>query len=328
MIRWTLGAFSLLLIAPVLALTAPLEDYESRLRTALTSLQSAALPEREGALARMINLVPAEEEITWGNQKLKVNNAWLHELVGAFDEEADASKRQMIYQAMQTRLTALLEHVHRVRQQPGQDYQRERQRLAEILSQKEFQRHSTESWMGRLRRRVEEILARLARLFPNWQRDGDPVSRVLKILVWALAILVLYFFVRSIFSGFRREKRMKASGPQIILGTRMEPHTSPEALRQEALNLAQRREYRGAIRYLYISMLYELQQRGMLQLNAHSTNGEYLQRLRSAVAIYPMILYLTRRFDQCWYGKASPSEPEYQEFFDHYQTALSALSSQ
>jgi hypothetical protein len=229
---------------------------------------------------------------------------------------------------MQTRLAALIEHVQRVRQQPGRDYQRERQRLTEILSQKEFQRHHAESWMSRLRRRVEETLTRLARLFPKWQRGTDSISRVLEILVWLLAILVLYLLIKSILSGFRREQRMKVVGPPIILGTLMEPHTSPEALREEALKLAQRGEYRGAIRHLYISMLYELQERGMLQLNAHSTNGEYLQRLRSAVALYPMILYLTRRFEQFWYGKASPSEPEYQEFFDHYQTTLGTLSGQ
>jgi len=274
------------------------------------------------------DLIPPEEEITFGTQKLRVNNAWIHEAAGAFVQESDPMRRQAIYLEMQNRLAALLEQVQHVRQQPGREYLRERQELAAILSQREFQRHQTDSWMGRLRRWLADTLARVVRLFPGWQRGGSSFTRFLVILVWLLAGAVLYFLIRSIFSGFRREKQPRVSSHQAILGTVIEPHATPAELRTEAFKLAGQRDYRGAIRLLYISLLYELQERGLLQLGSGSTNGEYLRRLRSAVALYPLMLYLTRRFDQFWYGKGSPSEPEYQEFLDHYQTALGALTSQ
>lgn len=326
--RLALGSFGLLLLAPLLALAAPLTDYESRLQRALTSLQAAVPAARQDVLDQVTDLIPAEETVAWRNARWRVNNTWLHELARAFGQQSDETQRQLIYQAIQHRLAALLEHVQRVRQQPASDYQGERQRLTEILNRKEFQRHRAESWLSRLLRRAKEALAWLARLLPSWQRGSGPVPRLLEIIVWLLALIVVYVFLRHLLGGFRRDKQVLVPAQPSLSARSTALQTNPAALREEAMKLAQQGEYRSAVRYLYLSMLYELQERGLLQLNAPSTNSEYLQRLRPVVALYPTILYLTRRFEQFWYGEISPSDLDFQEFVAHYQTARSTLSGQ
>jgi hypothetical protein len=320
-------AFALSFLLPSLGLSASLKDYESRLQLVLETMRSANAQDREAALKQLSALFSPEEQISLGNQTIRVNNTWIHESLQAYDEEPDRTKRDAIYSGLQNRLAALLEHVQQAKQPIG-DARRERQHLAAILNQQGFQRHRTETWMSRLRQWVRERLARLFDLFPKWQRGGSPFARGLEILVGLLAAGVLVLSIRRILSRFRREERVRPSSHQVILGVPIESYATSGDLRGKALALAQQGDYRGAIRYLYISLLYDLQERGWLELNAAATNGEYLRQLRSAVTIYPAMLFLTRQFDRVWYGKASLSEPEYQEFFNQYQIAVSALTGQ
>jgi hypothetical protein len=327
MIRITLCVCYVASLIPNLVLAASLEDYQSRLQMGVKMLRSATAQERTAALDKLVRIIPSEEEVTVGTQAIKVNNAWIGQLGSSFARQTDLTKRQAIYLEIQGRLAALLDQVERARQATGGTTEHERRQLAGILDRREFQRHRHDTWMSRLRHWFGENMARLVKLVPGWQRGDSPLSRLLEMCVWIMAAAVVYFLGKSAVGGFRREKRIKPSGRQIILGTIIEPEARPGDVREQALALAQQGDYRGAIRHLYIALLYDMKERGVLQLEAGATNGEYLRRLRSTATIYPLMLYLTRRFDQVWYGNASPSEPEYHHFLDQYRGALSALEN-
>ncbi|MBI3950440.1 MAG: DUF4129 domain-containing protein [Acidobacteria bacterium] len=327
MARMTLRALALVLVLAAPLLGASLKDYQSRLQTYLEPLLSASAQEREQALNRLAELIPPEEDVSFGHQTIRVNNRWVHESLRTYAEETDPKRRQAIYAALVDRLAALLEQVRQAEQPSNQDARRERQQLAAILSQREFQQQQTQTWMSRFRRWIRDLLGRLFNLLPEWQRGSSPFSRLLEVLIWLLAFGVLFVLVRTLLGALRRERRPTPSDQQLISGVPIGSYKSPGDLLKKAAQLAQRGDHRSAIRYLYISLLYELQDRGLLELDAATTNGEYLRRLRSAVTIYPAMVYLTRQFDHIWYGKASPSESEYRECFSKYQTVVSALAA-
>ena len=93
-------------------------------------------------------------------------------------------------------------------------------------------------------------------------------------------------------------------------------------------SLALRGDFRAAIRKLYVSLLFELERQGMIRLQAATTNREYLAKIRQQVGLYPVMTFLTDRFDYFWYGKFTSSQTDFDEFLSRYREALKTRSAQ
>jgi hypothetical protein len=102
--------------------------------------------------------------------------------------------------------------------------------------------------------------------------------------------------------------------------------TSPSALRAEAMELAQKGEFRTAVRVLYLAVLLQWDERGKFLFDRALTNREVLERLRAgedAVSVQ-QLSPLVERFDRFWYG-AVPCSPE--EYADFSRLAAAAWES-
>jgi Domain of unknown function (DUF4129) len=83
---------------------------------------------------------------------------------------------------------------------------------------------------------------------------------------------------------------------------------------------------RAAIRKTYIALLVELGDRNVISLAQHKTNRDYLSQVRNAPTLYSNMSGLTERFERHWYGFASASQADWQEFRAGYNATLQTRS--
>ena len=89
-----------------------------------------------------------------------------------------------------------------------------------------------------------------------------------------------------------------------------------------ALAAARAGDFRTAVRKLYVSLLYELGERGLIELEDSATNYEYLKKVSRFNVLVPPMRYLTDRFDYVWYGMFPSTEEEFAAYFSRYQEAM------
>jgi hypothetical protein len=81
---------------------------------------------------------------------------------------------------------------------------------------------------------------------------------------------------------------------------------------------AREADFRQALRWLYLAVLYLLDSRQLLRYEPTRTNGEYLRQLRRAEqapeAVQEPFRALTTRFETSWYGDAATVDSDYREF--------------
>lgn len=185
-----------------------------------------------------------------------------------------------------------------------------------ILARPEFQAEP-ENLLDQLYQRILEILQKvLDFLIPDSGQLPLPIPRWLVIgtPVLVLAGILAYIF-RDIWRSVLREVELsdEDSHDSEIL-------SSGQASRR-AQQLSSSGDYRQAVRYLYLSALLLLDERGLLRYNRTLTNREYLRQLSSrpdlASRLYPVI----DTFDRVWYGFETIDEQSY----TRYSGQVSAL---
>lgn len=172
--------------------------------------------------------------------------------------------------------------------------------LETILRRAEFQVEPATP--SRLAQWWEDLLERidrfLARLLPESSAGG--AGRVLAALlnlagVIALAALVAYTVNQLLLSlAAEAHLRMEGGDGGALL-------TADSAF-QRAQELAEGRDYRTAVRYLYLSTLLTLDERGLLRYDRSKTNREYLRSVASQPALAATLREVIDVFDRVWYG--------------------------
>lgn len=172
--------------------------------------------------------------------------------------------------------------------------------LEAILSRAEFQTAPTEpsalrTWWDNLVGRLDRLLARL---FPSTGGGGlaSLVSWLLNVVgVLALAGFMAYM-TNELLKSLAAEAHLHADS-----GDGGVPLTADSAF-QRAQTLAEGRDYRTAVRYLYLSTLLTLDERGLLRYDRSKTNREYLRSLASQPALAAVLREVIDVFDRVWYG--------------------------
>ncbi len=95
-----------------------------------------------------------------------------------------------------------------------------------------------------------------------------------------------------------------------------EPTTSASAV-DLAANLAANRDYRSAIRYLYLSSLLLLDERGLLHYDSTLTNREHLRQIHERKQLHDLLRGIVNVFEDVWYGYAPVDEKFYQQYLQH-----------
>ncbi len=153
------------------------------------------------------------------------------------------------------------------RSDPAVSYEKYQKDLAKILKSKE----PKSEWSFRL----EYVLF--------------PLSAI------ALGIVVV-FFIRQIRMNLIREVRDEE--PEIAAD---HVDTKRDALAR-AETAVESNDFRGALRYLYLSAILHLQERGILPYDNSLTNREYLHQSPADVDLQETLGPAVSVFDEVWYG--------------------------
>ena len=188
--------------------------------------------------------------------------------------------------------------------------------LDEILSQPEFQYTVDEPnflqqlWQD-IRQAIEDFFLRL---FPEGSGFRLPVGNLLAILAAILVALVLLYALRDLITGFSADAAMHAEDE---LGG--QPLTADFAL-QRAQELSTGGDYRTAVRYLYLSALLLLEERGLLRYDRSLTNREYLRTVAHQPELAAILREVIDVFDRVWYGFQTLTASEYEAYAQRVAT--------
>ncbi len=142
------------------------------------------------------------------------------------------------------------------------------------------------------------IVERLTNL--NWDISPsvpENLSTILIIIASLVLIAIIALVVVTILRGFDKQSRLKE-----ILGEKIDETTTPGSLRSKADQLKKQGDYRQAIRYDFIALLFLMHEQTILYLDKAKTNLELSLQLKEAnfpgqkdfselIAIYNSIWY-------------------------------------
>lgn len=172
------------------------------------------------------------------------------------------------------------------------DLDRSLAQLDQILSRPEFQ------WVEQEPTLLQRLWQRLLRLLFAWLPAGEGnllLSYGLTALGALTLLAVLLYAARSLFGGFASE----AQGESL-------PSAESGLNAEDALNraqaLSQGGDYRAAVRYLYLSTLLLLDDRGLLRYDRSRTNREYLRSVADRPELAGTLRSVVDVFDRTWYG--------------------------
>ena len=137
----------------------------------------------------------------------------------------------------------------------------------------------------------------------------------LAIIATLLLLLVLVYVFRSLFADLINEARINGNGEH---GDEL--LTSDVAFKR-AQTLSQGGDYRSAVRYLYLSSLLLLDERGLLRYDRSKTNREYLRSISGSPELSEPLQEVIDVFDNVWYGYHELDE----ESFKHYSKRVEEL---
>ena len=306
-------------------------NYETRVVRAAEQVARIRIDREysEEGVSYIRKLLPKSEEIELEDGVVvTVDNAWLHEALDGYEKETEALRLEARLNETEASLRELDEQL-RLAQSPQSTEARSsepRDKVRDILARPEFQPEQ-ETRIGKavkeIRQKITAFLGEIysglgrliERLFGASARSGWLPTVLIVILLMA-AVYGVARMVRAIRPGKRRAKKRRVLGEDIAEGT-----TSRD-LAETALASAKAGDFRAGIRSLYISLLYELNERGLIELDDSATNHEYLVKVSKWASVAAPMRYLTDRFDYFWYGKFPSSEEEFKACFARYEEAI------
>ena len=193
--------------------------------------------------------------------------------------------------------------------------------LRGILAQPRFQWQ--EAQQDPIRKWLDEqwqrFLRWLAGLFGSPEGAPGEVVEVtfnpIPYLAALLLVIVMAYIFRSFFSDLANEARLADES-----GADGEPVTADQAFAR-AQNLSRGGDYRAAVRYLYLSSLLLLDERGLLRYDRSRTNHEYLRSVADQPELAAPLREVIDVFDNVWYGYHNVDE----EAFRHYSERVEEL---
>jgi hypothetical protein len=199
----------------------------------------------------------------------------------------------------------------------GQFNEDDQEVLNRILAQPEFQwkdQVEKPSALLKLRQRIQQELVRLSRMLLGFEGSNYVFG------IGALVLLVagLLFLFRNLLFGFVAEARF---APHAQTGD--EVLTADTALKR-AQNLSHDGDYRSAVRYLYLSALLLLEERGLLDHDRTKTNREYLRSVSDQPELEIPLRNVVEVFDRVWYGYQPLDDQDYQ----YYEQQVGKLRQQ
>lgn len=326
--------FGFLFLIPTSVAAIPISQYQQNLKSAIAALErlNESGDDFDARLAESIEIVrttlPKQQAVEFEGGVCNVDNAWLHTNLDELEQAENPSEKLA---QITGSLRAIEERVAE-RQNPGERTTENKDwaktRMESILARPEYA--TGQQGPNALMRLLQDIARWLEKWFPK-RRSVNPgridlITLTAQIIVIGIAVLVILYVLKTVivwYSGRSRKPRArKKREARIVLGERLEPDATSTDLLSEAEALARQGDLRAAIRKAYIALLVELGDRKLISLAHHKTNRDYLNSLRSVPQLHSRMRGLTERFERHWYGFASASPDDWQDFRASYLAAL------
>lgn len=193
----------------------------------------------------------------------------------------------------------------------------DREMLDNILSQPEFVYREAEP--SRLQQWWDSIQLRfwdwVTNLFPNANTDTNFLLNRLFIIIGSVILaVVLLYAMRDLFGDFTAESVLT---PDDLMG---DENLTADAALQRAQEFSTEGDYRTAVRYLYLSALLLLEERGLLRYNRALTNREYLRSVAHSPELAVILQDVIDVFDCVWYGFQPLEQLEYEKYAEQVES--------
>ncbi len=156
----------------------------------------------------------------------------------------------------------------------------------------------------------------LDRIFGNRSISINPSAwSPLGILSLGIFLFILYFAARSIFGDLISEGSLRENGDDA------DKKLTAQSAFEKAQMLSRDGDFRSAVRYLYLSSLLLLDERGLLRYDHSKTNREVLRSVADSPELAQPLQDVVEVFDDVWYGYHTLDE----DSFKHYSKRVEEL---
>lgn len=207
-----------------------------------------------------------------------------------------------------------------------------REKITKILSANEFSK-------GKSGKSITEYLAGWIKSVFDWIRDRINSIRIpnlnakllpetglssgtilgLKILSAVIIAGLIFIILFFIFRKLRFSKNIKEEEDILLINTLRDP----ELVLRTALDFSGKGDFKQGLRYLYISIILEMNARNIIKIDKSKTNRQYLNEMRdSGYAGYNDMVQFTRAFNDHWYGSKSIASKEFNFWYVKYNELL------
>ena len=302
----TLGAIGVMMVAPTLAAgpPLPLDEYWQQIEATRTLVASLENVPDATAHTQLLTTAARWENVTdlilSDGTQVPVDHSFLVSQLRA--DPPDLAQLDRLLTAMLTARDAWPD--------PGTAAS-DTDALDQILTQPEFQWPDEQpsplaEWWAQLQRRFWEFISRL--LSGGGESTGVPLpSYALTGLGALILVLVLAYALRGLLADFVAETEID---PEDAVDKEM---TAATALKQAQI-LSGEGDYRTAVRYLYLSSLLLLEERGLLRYDRSLTNREYLRSVAHLPQLAAIFHDVVQVFDRVWYGYQPLDEATYTRY--------------
>jgi hypothetical protein len=186
--------------------------------------------------------------------------------------------------------------------------------LHAILARPEFSwvepvSNPLDEWFQKIMNAINDLLNRI---FGSNPLSGSGNTFIWASIASAIMVIIFIFVYRTLFNDFIRETELTEEEEG------GEPLTSETAF-DKAQTLSKGGDYRSAVRYLYLSSLLLLDERGILRYDRSKTNREYLRSVANAPELAKPLGEVIEVFDNVWYGYHSLEEESFRKYSDRVE---------
>lgn len=318
----------LLMIANGIA--APtLLNYEHRVVRAVEQIEriKADKDYADEGIGYIKRMLPRSEQIEFEGREVTVDNTWLYVLLDSYVAEKDPQRQVARLNEAGGRLRALDEHLRGAEAAASGETPNSRDKIREILSRPAYQPERETVFGAFVKDVLRKVRSFIGEIFLALQRLLEKIFGVGGQGGWIPNVLLIVLIAAAVIIGARmairlRVPRAKRRKTRVVLGEEVAADGTSRELADAALAAARAGDFRGAVRKLYVSLLYELSELNLIELEESATNREYLSKVSRFSALIGPMNYLTDRFDYVWYGMFPSSQEDFAAYFASYEEAM------
>jgi hypothetical protein len=318
----------LALLTVVLACTGAsaadtLLHYEHRVKRAAEQIERIKKDKpyaTEGIAYLKEELLPKYEQIDYDGQLVTVDNTWLHTLLDSYEHGTPPGNTAKLNE-VEGRLRALDERLIEAQapRRAGHSLDETPRALNDILARPEYKPKPEDPltifWRN-LKNRIFEAVTRILEALGR-SVFGAALGRewILKALILFVLAVVVLLLIRILMRADFKKKKPKS---RRVLGEEIPAHLTARDIAGSAMAAARAGDFRIAIRRLYIACLYDLADKGLIDLESNSTNRDYFRLVSRTPILSNPMEYLTERFDFFWYGKYPATSQDFDDYLARY----------